>query len=44
MMEVDKTVDMGREQRRAEARAMQGGWQAKVIGGLIVREICSGVS
>ena len=28
MMEVDKTVDTGREQRRAEARAMQRGWQA----------------
>jgi hypothetical protein len=44
MMEVDKKVDTGREQRRAEARAMQRGWQARVICGMLVREICSGVT
>ena len=44
MMEVDRTVDTGREQRRAEASALQRGWQARVICGILVREICSGVS
>ena len=39
MMEVDKTVDTGREQRRAEARAMQRGWQARVICGILERDL-----
>jgi hypothetical protein len=44
MMEVDKTMDIGREQRKAEAKATQESWQAKVICGMLAREICSGVS
>ena len=37
-------VDTGWEQRKAEAIALQRGWQARVICGMLVREICSGVS
>ena len=44
MMEVDRTLDIAREQRRAEARAVQSGWQARVVCGSLAREICSRIS
>ena len=44
MMEVDEMMDIGREQRKAEAKAKQGSWQERVICKSLASEICSGVS
>jgi hypothetical protein len=44
MMEGDRTVDMARGQRIAEANAQRSRWESKMICGKLVDDICGGIS
>ena len=44
MMEVDKTIDMARGQRIAEANARRSRWESRMICGKLVDNICGGIS
>ena len=44
MMEVDRTVDMARGQRIAEANARRSRWESRMSCGKLVDDISGGIS